>query len=178
LESGTELAIGGGNPLTHPQLEPFLHRMRSKGIICNLTIHQNDYANNKQYIDWLVSHRFVNGLGISIGDKDCDLQVCDEVRNRVVFHTIIGITPTFIIQKLSQQYNVLLLGNKTQQPDITYINDIRNYVTDCSDIIKGLYFDNLACTQLDIQSLVDEKTWKSRYMGDDGTFTMFIDLVQ
>ena len=38
-------------------------------------------------------------------------------------------------------------------------------------------FDCLAVEQLDIQSQVDEETWKSNYMGDDGKFTMYVDLV-
>ncbi|MDR2345234.1 MAG: radical SAM protein [Planctomycetaceae bacterium] len=178
LEAGTELAIGGGNPLAHPQLESFLSRMRSKKVVCNLTIHQKDYVKNKQYIDEIVLHRFVNGLGISVGDIDDNLQIHDDIRKRVVVHTIIGITPVSVIQKISQRYKVLLLGNKNQQPDIAIINEIRNYITNCGDMVEALYFDNLACEQLDVRSLIDDNTWKSRYMGDDGMFTMFIDLIQ
>jgi hypothetical protein len=178
LEAGTELAIGGGNPLLHPQLESFLRRMRSKGVVCNLTIHQNDYKQNKQYIDWLVLHWFIKGLGISIGDGDCDLQIHNDIRNRVIFHTIIGITPLLVIKELSKQNKVLLLGNKTQQIDSAVIDEMRDYITNYGDIVEGLYFDNLACEQLEVQSLVSENTWRSRYMGNDGIFTMFIDLVQ
>ena len=38
LCAGTELAIGGGNPLAHPDLKAFLIRMKSQGVICNLTV--------------------------------------------------------------------------------------------------------------------------------------------
>lgn len=31
LRAGTELAIGGGNPLVHPDLIPFLERMKDQG---------------------------------------------------------------------------------------------------------------------------------------------------
>jgi organic radical activating enzyme len=177
LSAGTELAIGGGNPLTHPQLYDFLQRMRSKQVVCNLTIHQNDYVKNKQIIDELVLRRFVNGLGISVGDIDCALQIPDTICGRILFHTIIGITPISVIQKLSQQYKVLLLGNKTQQPDVSVIDELRRFLSEHQSKVKGVYFDNLSCKQLDVKSLVDDDTWKSRYMGDDGTFTMFIDLV-
>jgi organic radical activating enzyme len=178
LESGTELAIGGGNPLLHPQLESFLRRMLVKGIVCNLTVHQNDYTKNKQYIDWLVFHGLVKGLGISVGNNDIDVQIPDNISSRVIFHTIIGITPLAVIEKLSQHCKVLLLGNKTQSVSSVIIDALKNYIIDFGDIVKGLYFDNLACKQLNIQSFVDDDVWKSRYMGGDGVFTMFIDLVQ
>ena len=34
----TELAIGGGNPLEHPDLVWFMLKMQKKKVICNLTI--------------------------------------------------------------------------------------------------------------------------------------------
>jgi hypothetical protein len=178
LEAGTELAIGGGNPLEHPQLNSFLHRMQRKGVVCNLTIHQNEYMKHKKQVDDLVLSRLVCGLGISVGDRDCDLQIDKTIGGRVIFHTIIGITPVSVIQRISQQNKVLLLGNKTQQIDTVVIEELRGYISNFSDKIQGLYFDNLACEQLNVRSLVGESTWNSRYMGDDGMFTMFIDLVQ
>ncbi len=39
-------------------------------------------------------------------------------------------------------------------------------------------FDNLGLEQLDIKNKVSEETWNSKYMGDDGTFTMYIDAVK
>ena len=39
-------------------------------------------------------------------------------------------------------------------------------------------FDNLALVQLDIKSFVDDNTYNLCYMGDDGSSTMFIDLVE
>ena len=38
LPAGIELAIGGGNPLSHPDLIPFLKRMKDMGIVCNITL--------------------------------------------------------------------------------------------------------------------------------------------
>ena len=40
IGSGTELAIGGGNPLSHPDLAQFLARMKNRGVICNLTVNE------------------------------------------------------------------------------------------------------------------------------------------
>ena len=38
--SGTEIAIGGGNPMSHPELESFFFRMKDRKIISNITINQ------------------------------------------------------------------------------------------------------------------------------------------
>lgn len=42
---------------------------------------------------------------------------------------------------------------------------------------KNLSFDNLAIKQLDVKRLMTEEEWNNFYMGDDGTFTFYIDLV-
>ncbi|MDR2170594.1 MAG: radical SAM protein [Planctomycetaceae bacterium] len=178
LEAGTELAIGGGNPLSHPDIESFLKRMKTKGVICNLTVHQNDYNFAKPYIIRLMIDRYVHGLGISVGDKECNVQIADKIKDRVLFHTILGITPLDVITELSQRNKVLLLGSKRLQPNNDAINGLRDFIVNKSELIVGLYFDNLACEQLDVRSLVDTETWNKRYMGGDGIFTMYIDLVK
>ena len=38
-------------------------------------------------------------------------------------------------------------------------------------------FDNLAVQQLDVSRLVSAETWREQYMGDDGSFTMYVDAV-
>ena len=43
---------------------------------------------------------------------------------------------------------------------------------------KVLSFDNLALEQLNIKKYVSPEDWKTHYMGDDGSFTMYIDLVK
>ena len=45
------------------------------------------------------------------------------------------------------------------------------------DFFDVVSFDNLATEQLDVRSLVSEDEWNRYYMGDDGTFTFFVDLV-
>ena len=45
-------------------------------------------------------------------------------------------------------------------------------------MFKVLSFDNLAIKQLDVKSLLTEEEWNKFYMGDDGTHTMYIDLVK
>ena len=66
LTSGTELAIGGGNPLEHPELISFLRRMKEKGVICNITINQIHLMKNLDLIQNLIEERLIYGLGVSI----------------------------------------------------------------------------------------------------------------
>ena len=50
-----------------------------------------------------------------------------------------------------------------------------------SEILKHfkiISFDNLAIKQLDVKRLMSDKEWDEFYMGDDGQFTMYIDLVK
>jgi hypothetical protein len=178
LVAGTELAIGGGDPLLHDGLVPFLQKMWVKGVICNLTIHCESYFEHKVFVDWLCRTRLVHGLGLSIGDKSDIKNIVITHQNATILHTIINITPTATIIELSMRYKVLLLGNKTQQPDNITINELQAFISSNQPKVNGLYFDNLACDQLDIKSIVNENVWSQRYMGDDGKFTMFVDLVR
>ena len=43
---------------------------------------------------------------------------------------------------------------------------------------KIVSFDNLALEQLHIKEQMSQGAWESRYMGDDGQFTMYIDAVK
>ena len=49
-----------------------------------------------------------------------------------------------------------------------------------ADIINHFHvvsFDNLALEQLNVKRLLSKEQWDSFYMGDDGTYTFYIDLV-
>ena len=52
LHRGTELAIGGGNPLSHKKLLPFLVKMKRKKVICNLTLNEKHFLKHKSGIDF------------------------------------------------------------------------------------------------------------------------------
>ena len=66
LKGGTELAIGGGNPLSHRELVPFLERMKKQGVICNLTVNEAHLEKNQALIEELISKKLIYGLGVSI----------------------------------------------------------------------------------------------------------------
>ena len=62
----TELAIGGGNPLEHPDLVNFLSRMKDKKVICNLTVNVRHFLEYSKLIDFLDREELIHGLGVSM----------------------------------------------------------------------------------------------------------------
>ena len=49
---------------------------------------------------------------------------------------------------------------------------------DIIDRFNTVSFDNLAIEQLDVHRLLTKEEWDEFYMGDDGTMTYYIDMVE
>lgn len=191
LHPGTELALGGGNVLEHPELEYFLRRMAAKHIICNMTLHFYHFLANYEYIKYLSDEGLIHGIGISINTTITDdtIEKIKSIPNTVI-HTIAGIIPWEGYMKLANHnLKLLILGYKTYGRGIKYWQDNNDSIaTEIVHLTKNLpylfqhfsvvSFDNLALEQLDVKSMVDEKTWEQSYMGDDGKYTMYVDLVE
>ena len=190
LKPYTELAIGGGNPLEHPDLEEFLLKLKSKNIIANITIRQNDFITNYELLKYYSDNKLIYGIGISLIDPNDEfINLVKDFPNAVI-HTIIGIlTPHQIIKMYDQKLKILILGYKTLGKGVEFKNENEesynnNFEFLNANIIKMipkfkvLSFDNLALTQLDMQSKLPNEIWEECYMGDDGQHTMYIDLVK
>jgi organic radical activating enzyme len=188
LVSGTELAIGGGNPLSHPQLLDFLNRMKNQGVICNITINQKHFIIYKDYIQKLIDEKLIYGLGISLLDDSNLKDILSFINNNpnTVIHTIAGITNKELLEKLyDNNIKLLILGYKKFGRGITYYSEevkenINYYKENILEIGKHFYvvsFDNLAIEQLDLKNKIKKETFEKYYMGDDGNFTMYIDLI-
>lgn len=189
LYKGTELAIGGGNPLSHPQLNTFLYLMKIKGVICNMTINEIDFVKNKERIKKLIDDKLIYGLGISLLNEKYVDEICDFAKENpnTVIHLISGIVDENLISKLyDKDLKILLLGYKTFGRGKSFFNnqitDNINYLKDnlnaISNHFKIVSFDNLAIDQLVVQNNLTEEEFEKYYMGDDGSFTMYIDLVK
>lgn len=187
LRPFTELAIGGGNPLDHPDLIPFLERLREKNIVSNLTVNQIHFERNQDFVEMLVNRGLIYGLGVSMikaTDKFCGLV---EKYPNAIIHVINGIVTLENLEKLyDKNLKVLILGYKHLRRGVDYYSDA---VKKNQDILKKelgkivpkffvVSFDNLALEQLDVKRFVGEKYWQQFYMGDDGKFTMYVDLVK
>lgn len=187
LRPGTELAIGGGNPLDHPQIIQFLEYCKSLNLVPNITVHQVHFEQNIDIINYLINNNLIYGLGVSLSSPSASfIKLCQEYNNLVI-HTINGITK---LQDYEILYNknlkVLILGYKFFRRGQNYFNDrIKNnmqillYNIDVlmDKKFKVLSFDNLAIDQLDMKSHLSNEDWERLYMGNDGQHTMYIDLV-
>lgn len=191
LHPFTEMALNG-NDLDHPDLDNFLMFLKSKKIFANITVHQTQFMNNYDKIKDYVNRKLIYGIGISYNHYDEDfINKVKEFPNAVL-HTINGILTKSDIDVLkNNDLKVLILGYKNIRRGSEYLNshqdDIVNnqkYLYDNIKMIidnkwfKCISFDNLAITQLDVKRLMSEKDWEEFYMGDDGNFTFYIDLVE
>jgi hypothetical protein len=125
LMSGTELAIGGGNPLSHPQLIPFLEKLKEVNVIANITVNQFHFKQSyfRRYLDGLVKFGLVHGVGLSMKTPDDDFIQGVKQYDNAVIHTINGINPVHHFELLSGQgLKVLILGYKDFGRGCDYLN--------------------------------------------------------
>lgn len=190
LPPGVELAIGGGNPLAHPDIEMFLNSAKVRGWIINLTVNQghlNRYMN--QLVKWS-NCELIKGLGISVTSNNWKIiKPIFNCNPNVVFHVIAGVNDSSIIETLIEEFGknvkILILGYKDwgfgiQYRDKNIDTSIEKWYQQLPKYFKKctLCFDNLAIEQLNVQRLFTEDGWNKFYMGDDFTFTMYIDAVE
>ena len=186
LPKGTELAIGGGNPLAHPGLVPFLETCRSFGLIPNLTINYTALYTEKyvKLINKLIDEKLVYGVGLSIPDDFTEYFV-STINNRenVVYHVIAGVNSLSILDKIKEScvQKCLILGYKDYGRGLNYrseevTNNLQNWTNNLGQYIKKIHlsFDNLALKQLDIKQYLTDDEWSRFYCGTDGAFTMYI----
>ena len=190
LHPYTELALGGGNVLEHPDLESFLVKMRDKKIICNMTLHLDHFLDAYDHVCYLIGEDLIHGVGISV-NKPVNEMVIKKIASipNAVVHTIAGIMTEEGYETLyDHDIKLLILGYKEYGRGADYIKrdddlwlrveDLHYNLLDMMNHFKLISFDNLALEQLRVRDLVDANTWEKNYMGDDGGYTMYIDLVK
>lgn len=188
LPAGVELAIGGGNPLSHPNLIYFLQKLKTKGIIANLTINQGHLKSYYDLIVFLIKDDLVKGIGISVTNNNFNyIKQLLKITDNIVYHLIAGVNKVEIIEKLIGLGNckILILGYKLFGFGINFHNKqvdfelkrwykyLPKFIGKCT-----LSFDNLAIEQLKVKRLFTHEGWNKFYMGDDFSFTMYIDAVK
>lgn len=189
LNPYTEIALGGGNPLSHPDLVQFLKICRSKRIIVNMTVNQIHFMNNLNFIDILIERKLIHGLGVSLVNATDDFFNELNKRNNTVLHIINGLINEETLNKLyNKNLKILILGYKQFRRGVDLYNKdfieietnklmLYNNLKTLIEKSKVVSFDNLAIEQLKVKRLMSEEEWNEFYMGDDGKFTMYIDLV-
>lgn len=191
LHPYTELAING-NDLSHPDLVPFMIKMKEKNIILNMTVNQTHFERHFDLIKAWIDLKLIYGLGVSLRKPtDEFIHTIKQIPNAVI-HVINGIVSMPDLDRLAgNNLKVLILGYKNLRRGEDYYEqndeivqalqaDLDRYLF--SDIIRNgwfevVSFDNLAIKQLHVQEHMPEKQWDEFYMGDDGNYTFYIDMV-
>jgi hypothetical protein len=184
----TELALGGGNPLTHPDLVPFLEKCKSLKLIPSMTINQVHFMKPEyaELIDKLVSEKLIYGLGISLTRATDEFIAKVKKYPNAVIHIINGVQPLAEVRKLyDQNLKVLILGYKMFRRGVEYFSEAvdstkTEYYAELADMTKRfdvVSFDNLALNQLEVKRLLTDDEWNEFFMGNDGSHTMYIDCI-
>ena len=185
LKKGTELAIGGGNPLSHPDLIDFLERMKNQGVICNLTANERHFLKDRELVLSLMKDKLICGLGISISSYNEEIIELAKLNKNIVLHVINGVF-TELEALYGKGLKVLILGYKCFGRGKPFFSEEIRRNMDISkemlplalDKFSVLSFDNLALEQLDVKSIISNKLYEKIFMGNDGEGTMYIDLVK
>lgn len=195
-QPGTEMAIGGGNPLAHPDIHPFLVKLKDRGILSNMTVNMLHMKRFVDTIRGLQNDDLIKGLGISYrGIKSLEVLPDTIQFKNTVFHLIMGIHTLKDVQAIiswckSRKHipKLLLLGYKTVGNGIGYYGpEVQENINQWESnwihkVMKYhgivLSFDNLALDQLQFKTKVSKSTWDELWMGEEGSVTMFVDAVQ
>ena len=172
LPKATEIAIGGGNPLEHPELQ---EKINGLGCIVNMTVRDTDLSKYE-----LPSG--ISGLGISITPGNIPPKVIPE---NSVAHLILGINTLEDYDRIKKVIpRVLWLGFKVWGRNKN--NPLPNFSEYRKAIVRDLYlgrhgilaFDNLALSQLNLRSAFLKSEWEKFYLGPEFTSSMYVDAVK
>lgn len=198
LPAGVEVAIGGGNPLSHPQLEGLLFLLRERGLVPNLTVNTKHFKDAIPALRRWQKKGALYGVGVST-EKAYDAVFLSHFRSwnrtlaeslaegpaHLVYHLIAGVVDPFDLTAgtdariLVLGYKAYGFGRKFDQAAVTEcLHKWRYWLPRILKKCKSVSFDNLAVRQLGVREVVGEDAWKRHYMGDDGQFTMYADAVR
>lgn len=192
LHPYTELAING-NDLSHPDLVPFMYKMKEKNIILNMTVNQIHFERYFDTIkDW-IDKRLIYGLGISLRKPTYEfIDMVKQIPNAVI-HVINGIVSMPDLDALAgNNLKILILGYKNLRRGESYYENHNEMVLGLQeDLNRYLFpeiighswfdvvsFDNLAIEQLHVKEHMSNEQWDSFFMGEDGDYTFYIDMVE
>lgn len=191
LHPYTEMAIGGGNPLAHPDLEAFLYKCKELKLIPSMTVNQRHFMENVDYLKTLCDSKLIYGLGISLTAATPEFITAAKQFPTAVIHVINGIVTASALEALANNnLKVLILGYKEfRRGKVLYgyrgadIESKKQWLYENLPTIvqdgwfSVVSFDNLAIKQLEPKRLLSKEEYDEFYMGDDGSATMYVDLV-
>lgn len=188
----SEVAIGGGNPLTHPDLIEFLEHLKERKILASMTVNQMHFMYNIDFLKELTDKKLIYGLGISyIGGRHKNaIEAIKQFPNAVV-HVINGVVHMDSLEALANNdLKILILGYKEFRRGKTLYDECGSKIDYLKyqfyDMLpkivndgwfKCISFDNLAIKQLEPKRLMSDEDYAQFYLGNDGFASMYIDAV-
>lgn len=188
IPAGVEIAIGGGSATSHPDLVPFLEKLKNKGLLANLTVNQGELIEHIGLINSLIEDELIHGLGVSYTEPQ-DLIYNNMAQPNMVVHLIAGIHGKEVLDYLSKfNLKVLILGYKSLGRGYYYkdamdgeiekkIEWLDEHIQEYFDKFECISFDNLALEQLNIKNKLSKEEWEEFYQGDDGKISFYVDAV-
>ncbi|HHT23449.1 MAG TPA: hypothetical protein GXZ87_09120 [Bacteroidales bacterium] len=135
----------------------------------------------------MIYEELIFGLGISINNTELnEVKELMKITKNIVFHLIAGVNSVEEIEWLRKldYCKILVLGYKQIGRGADYFNTEVKQNMMLWNAFVGMYlsegalsFDNLAIEQLYIKQMMTEKEWNKYYMGDEFTFSMYMDAV-
>ena len=185
-----EVALGGGDATSHPDLIPFLQKLKDRKVIVNITVNQKHFEQKQDLIRSLVNEKLIYGIGVSlVNPTDEFISLVKQYPNAVI-HVINGVLKPSDVEALSDKnLKMLILGYKQLRRGNEWYNEdhenivvkqmwLKDNLAEIINHFKVVSFDNLAIEQLEVQRLMSKEEWNEFYMGDDSEFTYFIDMVE
>lgn len=188
LPRGVEMAIGGGNPLTHPDLIEILKGFREFGLISNLTVNSSHLVIYEKILNEIKAQKLIYGLGISyISEFQSDIERFRD--ENTIVHVIAGVhNSDDIIRFLKiKPRKVLILGYKETGNGKTFHSvgvdkNIGKWKSRMGTVLSLkdsiISFDNLGLKQLNVKSWLSKKDFIEFFMGDDGKYSFYLDMVK
>lgn len=138
----------------------------------------------------MVDEELIHGIGVSLTNPTrAFIDLVKQYPNAVI-HVINGIFSPADMDALSNQslkllilgYKHLRRGNEWYEKNRAEIEAkqewLKSNIGEFIDKFKVVSFDNLAIEQFDVRRLLTDDEWNEFYMGDDGTTTYYIDMVE
>lgn len=183
LPAGVEIAIGGGDPLSHPEFERLVRGLRGHGLIPSVTVNGRHLERHLPLLKRLTADKQVFGVGVSFFEKlpEWDYE-------NLVVHMIAGVDDPAVLDNVSSR-KLLILGYKnfgrgvkfrSKQSEKVQAN-IDQWYRELIWMVREhrISFDTLAISMLKPNRLFkSQHVYKQRFMGEEGQFSMYVDGVQ
>ncbi len=183
MPHGSEVAIGGGDPLSHPDFERLVRGLRGFGIVPSVTVNGRHFERHREVLERLTHDKQLFGVGVSYHDS-----IPDWDYEHMVLHLIAGVNPPSVLDGVGRRLKVLLLGYKRfgrgrklfeVRPEPVR-RTLAGWYRELFAVAQNhhLSFDNLAIEQLKPERLFrDPQAYRQQYMGPEGQFSMYVDAV-